>query len=142
MTRKRITWTLILLYTLFIFSNSMMNGEISSHQSGIFSSMLMSLLTRLNIAFREETIHFVIRKGAHFAEYFLLGIFVLRAHRRVPLTRYDVYLFMAVPFLDEGIQHFTEGRFGALSDCLLDLSGYCAGALLVYLLTRKNIRNA
>lgn len=50
----------------------------------------------------------------------------------------------AVPFLDETIQLFTEGRSGQISDVWLDMAGALTGTLLylaagqIYLRIKKN----
>lgn len=55
-----------------------------------------------------------------------------------------VSLFFAVPFLDETIQLFTEGRSGQISDVWLDMAGALTGTLLylaagqIYLRIKKN----
>lgn len=43
------------------------------------------------------------------------------------------FLFL-VPLIDEGIQHFVPGRFGALSDVFIDMSGFFTGMVILYIL--------
>lgn len=122
------------LYILFIFSNSLMTGEISGNTSGVLSRFLMQILQSFGFAMDFDRFHFFIRKLAHFSEYFLLSVLVILSIRRQPWMRSSracFFLFMiAVPLADECIQHFIPGRYGAFTDCLIDMSGYLAAGLI------------
>ena len=45
------------------------------------------------------------------------------------------WLGMAIPFTDETIQLFVEGRSGQIGDVWLDMSGVLAGFLIVKLIS-------
>ena len=63
--------------------------------------------------------------------------------RPVWLELHRIAIF-TVPFLDETIQLFTEGRSGQISDVWLDMAGALTGTLLylaagqIYLRIKKN----
>ena len=68
----------------------------------------------------------------------------------LPVYNHDTFpraqriAIFAVPFLDETIQLFTEGRSGQISDVWLDMAGALTGTLLylaagqIYLRIKKN----
>ena len=83
-----------------------------------------------------HAIHAVMRKAAHFLEYFLLSILLYRALRGG--HRWDMRAaVMAITLAglyavgDEFHQWFVPGRTAAASDCLIDVSGAAAGQGLV-----------
>lgn len=79
-------------------------------------------------------IHFLLRKCAHFTEYFILGALVLLSQRNTGI-RYKVFtgivIGMLVASVDETIQLFVSGRSGQISDVLLDTAGAAVGSLVV-----------
>jgi VanZ family protein len=85
-------------------------------------------------------IHYVIRKSAHFTEYFILSLLLLhalRAGRRGFSLRWALIAILIVAgyaSLDEFHQLFVPGRGAAASDVLLDTSGGAAAQLLVALI--------
>lgn len=135
--RKKLIWILPLLWTAVIFSASLQNGEDSGALSGSITGMIYNFLTKAGFSLTFETLHFLIRKTAHFTEYAVLGILVKSAIQKAPLLKSNTLSLLSwmilIPLCDEGIQHFVSGRFCALQDSLLDMSGFAFGALLVYL---------
>lgn len=134
--KKYYLWGIVLVYILFIFRNSMDTGT----QSGGLSADVAAFLMRfLPIQIDFEAWHHFIRKFAHFAEYALLGILVSGAYRRQPLfcsRKQTFFFFCLIPCIDESIQHFVPGRYGALQDVLLDLAGYASALILFLVISR------
>ena len=85
-------------------------------------------------------IHYVIRKSAHFTEYFILSLLLLHALRagtREFSLRWALIAILIVAgyaSLDEFHQLFVPGRGAAVSDVLLDTTGGAAAQLLVGLI--------
>ena len=88
-----------------------------------------------------NTVQTIVRKCAHFIEYFLLGL-VLRCcmeswiggRKRLPLI---AWLFgAAYAASDEAHQLWVDGRGGQLTDVLLDSCGVLTGVLFAMLLIR------
>ena len=83
--------------------------------------------------------HHYIRKCAHFTEYFILSLLVLRAIRAGrPGTRFAwallvVAIVICYASLDEFHQRFVPGRTAAAGDVLIDTSGGIAAQLIVAL---------
>ena len=75
----------------------------------------------------------IVRKAAHFAEFFLLGLllwgdgYFLLGGRTLPMLAAG----LAAAALDEGIQTAVPGRSGQLRDVLLDFAGVCAAFLVL-----------
>jgi len=84
-------------------------------------------------------IHFLIRKSAHFTEYFILSLLVLRGIRAGrPGTRFAwalvvIAIVACYASLDELHQRFVPGRTAAVGDVLIDTSGGVAAQLVAAL---------
>ena len=69
----------------------------------------------------------VLRKLAHFAEYAVLGLLLVRALGREPFAAAAGVAYAAS---DELHQHFVRGRHAAFRDIAIDAAGVLAGLLL------------
>lgn len=133
----RVVLTLLTaLLICWIFSNSMQTADESSGRSGAVRELLQNFMDALfpggGITVSE---HFV-RKAAHFSEYALLGamlFFTCRAYtaRRIWLL-IPALVAALVPFLDEGLQFFYEGRAPSIADVGIDVSGGAFGMLFAW----------
>ncbi|HIX15876.1 MAG TPA: VanZ family protein [Candidatus Hungatella pullicola] len=132
--KRRAIWTgVLILYTLFVFSNSMDPSDVSSQESSYVLSVVQNFLDPMGWAI-PVTEH-VIRKTAHFLEYSGMGGLLYFSLRSWELPRYSTLLLYCligflIPFCDETIQLFAEGRSGQISDVWLDISGVIFGSLL------------
>jgi VanZ family protein len=86
-----------------------------------------------------ELVHHAIRKCAHFAEYFILSLLILRGIRagrketRLAWALLAILVVAAYASLDEFHQSFVPGRTPAVGDVLIDTSGGVAAQLLAAL---------
>lgn len=131
--RKKYLWLAAALMILFIFSNSAASGSASSHLSLTITEAVMKFLPQ-GWAVPLDTVHFVIRKLAHFSEYAALGMLITAAwkfQRCAWMPSWMPALFYSVPILDETIQRFTPGRSCELRDMLIDASGMLTGMLIM-----------
>ena len=147
MNKRIIYTTLTIIWIIFIFSFSLQPGDVSGELSSGFGKWLMeNVLFGLKGWFESlstdelEMLHTILRKCAHFSEFFVLGILMLQTIRqwgfsRVMLT--SLLVCMAVASVDETIQLFVEARSGQVSDVLLDSAGALVGITLI-LLIKKN----
>jgi VanZ family protein len=70
----------------------------------------------------------ILRKGAHIAEYAILGLLLVRAvGRELPALAIGV----AYAITDEVHQHFVRGRHGSPIDVLIDTVGLAIGIFVV-----------
>jgi len=86
-----------------------------------------------------EWVHHIIRKCAHFTEYFILSLLILRGirggrretHLRWALV--TIIIVAAYASLDEIHQIFVPGRTAAVPDVLLDTAGGIAAQIVAAL---------
>jgi len=84
-------------------------------------------------------IHHYVRKSAHFTEYFILSLLILRgirAGRRETHLKWAVLIVIIVAAyasLDEIHQMFVPGRTPAVPDVMLDTSGGIAAQIIAAL---------
>ncbi|MDV2684352.1 VanZ family protein [Alkalihalophilus lindianensis] len=136
------SWVCVLLWMALIFY--------LSHQPATESAELSSGIMERIVAVVEivvptihqhlDTVHLIIRKGAHFFAYFILGILVIHALRGGRLTGYRrVLLALSICVLyaisDEVHQLFIPGRSGEVTDVLIDSAG-ASGGIGLYLLAK------
>ena len=134
---KIISIILTIGFTLYIYHNSMYDIKQSDIQSGVVLRYLDKIFARMgyDVTFTQ----YVVRKLAHFTEYFILGMIVtitLRVFSK-NLNKYlffELFLFFAVPVLDESIQMFYKGRSSSVLDVLIDFAGCIVGLGLSRLL--------
>ena len=133
--KKAVIFTVLaLLWTVVIFSFSLQPAEASASLSGGLLKRLLDwfhAITGLQIP--PSFAHFLIRKTAHFGEFFLLGVFSYHASKHwfgkwVPALCYGALIAVS----DELIQHFTgHGRAMRIADMLLDTAGVFAAILVI-----------
>ena len=139
----RIVFNLCLLGTVaFIFLNSAQNGE----NSGNLSLKIMELLNRITarLGLRFTFSHLLVRKLAHFAEYMMLGFWMmltLRVYtwRLLSHISWPLFFGLLLPTLDESFQLLVPNRSGQLFDVLIDFAGSATGiciALFLLLISR------
>lgn len=126
-------FTLITLWVVWwIFSNSAQIAEVSGSKSLLVTTKLNGLLAALGCGWQlSETL---VRKLAHFAEYCLLGFWLLltlRVYtpRVLPYLSWPLFLGLATAVADESFQTFIPGRAGRLRDVGIDFAGVTTGIL-------------
>lgn len=82
-------------------------------------------------------VHALIRKAAHFTEYFIFSLFALRAFAHVKAAFVSERRFilavaagLMLAVTDETLQFFSDQRTGSAIDVLIDLSGAAAAAVI------------
>ncbi len=140
--KGRLLWlVLALLWTAFIWGNSLQPAEMSGAASGAVVQVVEPVLTAAGIPQEEHS--FVVRKGAHLTEFALLGIFwaaFFGQKRRLGCFAAALALCMVTAAVDEGIQHFVPGRSSQLRDIGIDTLGAAAGiapAIVIFLVREK-----
>ena len=124
---------LILLTLVLIWGHSLLGREASSEESGFVMELLEPVLEM--VVGEGNVTEFLVRKLAHFTEFFVLGLEVLTffAYRK-PLFPQAFLLALThgffAAFLDETIQIFS-GRGPMIQDVWLDVCGFAVGASLM-----------
>jgi VanZ family protein len=130
-------WWPALLWAIVI-SGLSTAGFSSEHTSRYIIPLLRWLLPGASLQ-TIEFLHHLIRKCAHFTEYFILSLLILRGirsgekgwHLRWALT--TVLIVAGYAALDEFHQSFVPGRGAAFTDVLIDASGGIAAQLVASL---------
>lgn len=132
------------LWVAFIWGHSLIQGPQSSLESGMVVSLVRPVFEALGVT-DVDLITLIVRKGAHFSEYAVLGVLAaglfrarLREQGRAPFPL--AYLVALVPVCDESLQLFVPGRSGQPTDVLIDLAGLVTGALLACAASRLRRR--
>ena len=146
MTKANQRKLLILLEVVFwmaiIFKLSAQPGE----QSNLLSTKVTTLIVSLAKLFSPDvnvlSLNYLVRKGAHFAAYLVLGIIVLFAMRRIDLMGkqgvvFTLLLCISYAITDELHQAFVPGRTPKMLDVLIDSSGASLG-IGIYVLFVEN----
>lgn len=136
---------LSIIVTGFIFYSSLQPADVSNFAS---KSLLVFLQDLLRLLHLDGLItNHVLRKLAHFTEFFVQGLFVVtffllnkRDKRFCVVNTLFIGLLTAV--CDENIQLFVPGRAGMPQDVLLDFAGTVLGTFFGIIIFRiwKNKR--
>lgn len=141
MTKKSriILLVLSVLWTIFIFSNSIATAEQSSENSSTIVNFLLNFIN-IDISF----LTLVVRKLGHFSEFLLQGIFIgsffLVSNTYTKNIIYVMFLGLITAVTDEFIQLFSPGRSGMIQDVLIDFSGTITAVLvcgIIYIINRQ-----
>ena len=139
MKNKRliISWSLLIGWMLLIFFMSNQPADISTKQSDLviklFSVVGIDLNTHLG-----ELASFVVRKVAHFTEYFILYCFtiaVCKHYVKIKKARiYCLFIVLGYAISDEIHQYFIPGRSMAIRDVVIDFSGGILGFIVNWII--------
>ena len=145
---------IVIAIMAFIFFQSALPADLSSRESGRVVDLLVRLFQGI-MPIDRQTMVFIVRKGAHFAEYTILGGFLVPAVtewmavdktpvpdsvRSIRIISWLVGTLYAVT--DEVHQYFVPGRSCELRDIGIDSCGVLAGVLVVSLLMRSKERRS
>lgn len=124
--KRRFKWFLLLIWMVVIFLFSQQTGQQSSESSGMVEKLL-SIFPFLPDEIFGLELQFLIRKAAHFTEYFILYVLMFTVLMEYfTLKRVLIYALIGV-FLyactDEWHQQFVPGRVSAFKDVCIDTSG-------------------
>ena len=147
--KLKIHLLLTILMMIFIFVQSALPAELSQQESHVIVRILAELLQA-----KRETVSFLVRKGAHFTEYLVLGVclfLTVRDYweqwklqtrtRKAELAGTPVLLpwiiGAAYAVTDEIHQYFVPGRSCEVRDMLIDACGTAVGVLLCRWIAQK-----
>ncbi|NLC67283.1 MAG: VanZ family protein [Clostridiaceae bacterium] len=139
-----ISWVLVVLYLAMIFYFSGQDGT-SSHKVSFKLLHYMKLLAILLPGWLQDFLasiyyssELLLRKAAHFTEYFVLSLLFYRAmavsgvRPRKSLAVTLVFCFLYA-VSDEIHQYFVPGRAFAVTDILIDTLGAALGVAIIYI---------
>lgn len=138
-------WMVLILWMSFIFIMSQQPGDTSSEQSRLVLFLFSFLGIDLNGVFGNMAT-FIVRKGAHFTEYFILYIFIYRVLIMYYSKRKSWILGILGVFFyactDEIHQLFIDGRVGAFTDVLIDTSGGVFSSIVMIIINKIKNRGS
>lgn len=133
------------MITVFIFSSE--NGEESQNTSDMFfTNKIINIITNIfpktNRTDIFTIVNFIVRKGAHFTLYFIIGLVVYGAINTYSLeTKKKAILTISVgtlyACLDEFHQLLVPGRTAQIRDIFIDMLGVILATLIVCLILYK-----
>lgn len=125
---------LIFAVLIFIIGNSLFNSSISKNISYEVRLFIERIIPYGTFDWLDWFLSRGLRKFAHFAEYFILGLLLTKLYfyKEKTLQRLlnTVFICFSVAFSDETIQLFSN-RQSKISDVWLDLFG-CAVGIVIY----------
>jgi VanZ family protein len=131
--RKIILGILIVLWLCLIWGHSLQPAVVSDNESGRVLEFLRQIFPTL---LGGENGTFIVRKSAHFTEFFILGIllcmeFCTEVYGALRRFAVPSLVGLLVAFIDETIQLFVVGRSGEVRDMWIDFAGVMFGTLIV-----------
>ncbi len=135
---RLLRWVPVAVWASFILFFS--SGHFSaSHTSEVLGPLLQWLVPTIS-AQHIDLIHLLVRKFAHWANYFILGALTLRAFRNPAVEAWErrhfiwtMLIILLLASADEFHQSFVPTRTAAVGDVMIDLFGGACGALFMYL---------
>lgn len=140
--KKYIFMTITFIWVAIIYAFTLQPGEISGDLSGSILTKILAIFAPniLNNPQQLEIWHTILRKCAHFGEYFILGILcritlsqMKIEHKNIP----GIGFCLLVAMIDETIQCFVPERAGKIFDVLIDGTGAFVGILIVAFLVNR-----
>lgn len=124
-----------ILIHILILTQSLLPASLSSDQSGVIVDILHPFVLNLGISIDVQTFSLIVRKTAHFTEFFLLGVFwyiiYAKYFKSVKLIGLVLIHGFFTAVLDEMVQLFVDGRSGEVLDVLIDFSGVLFACFIV-----------
>lgn len=134
--KKTINIILTITWMAFIFIMSSFNSTESSNQSNFIVNFIVDIFNINNI----ELLSLIIRKLAHFTEYFILGILVYNMiHSYNKKSYIAIIICILYAISDEIHQSFVPGRSCQILDMTIDSLGAIAGIYLLQIINKHII---
>lgn len=133
--KNKISLLLVILWMIFIFVMSSFDATSSSNQSNFIVDIITSIINIKDIGL----LSLIIRKLAHFTEYFILGILVINMFNRDNISnKYLISIILCIIYActDEIHQFFVPGRSCQVTDVIIDSMGSIMGVYLYKLINK------
>lgn len=126
--RKYINIIFVVIWMAFIFIMSSFNSTESSSQSNFIVNIIVDIFNINNI----ELLSLIIRKLAHFTEYFILGLLTYNMINSYNKKSYiAIFICILYAISDEIHQSFVPGRSCQILDMTIDSLGGVTGIYLL-----------
>ncbi len=150
---KIVSIVLLVAWCVIIFMFSAQNAEESSKTSGtIVVSVIEAIYPKYETLHEEQQkniidiITVVVRKTAHFLEYFILGAISFLTVTAYTKREFKFRALLAIVFCvaysisDEIHQYFVPGRACRILDVFIDSMGSLTAILLLVLIVKKTVK--
>lgn len=128
--KKRINILLVITWMILIFIMSSFNSTESSNQSNFIVNIIANIFNINNISI----LSLIVRKLAHFTEYFILGLLVYNLiYSNQKKAYFAIIICVLYAISDEIHQLFVPGRSCQVLDVIIDSSGSLLGIILLYI---------
>lgn len=128
--KKRISIILVVIWMILIFIMSSFNSTESSNQSGFIVDIIANIFNINNL----NILSLIIRKLAHFTEYFILGLLVYNMiYNHNKKTYIAIIICILHATSDELHQILVPGRSCQLLDITIDSIGSLLGIYLLFI---------
>ena len=150
MAKKIISIILVLIWMGAIFGFSNENGESSGSLSRKIIVTITETITDITEPSPEmdrivDRYQLVIRKSAHFIEYFILSLLVMNMLYQLGVNKrtfvISSLICLAYAASDELHQHFIADRSGNLIDVMWDTSASLIGSYILYRIKNRRTKN-
>lgn len=135
--KKIVLWSLFIGWMIIVFYMSNQPASISDTQSGLVIKVISNIGIGLQ-SMSQEIVVFIVRKIAHFSEYFILAVIaynLLICYKdKISSAIFTVMIVFLYACTDEIHQLFIVGRNGCFRDVLIDTFGGSTFILVVLLL--------
>lgn len=135
---------LVIIWMIIIFLLSSQNGSESADltNSVVYTFFEIYNVSHDTITFIIPDIFLIIRKIAHFTEYFILGILFMNLLKEFNISSkkriiYSILFCLLYATTDEFHQLFISNRVGSIFDVLIDFSGSISGIIMFSLYKTK-----
>lgn len=140
MTKKKLKCLLVIAWMIIIFWFSSMPAVLSDEKSHFVIYVFNLLGLNLNSIFGDLA-NFIVRKCAHFSEYFIFFLLLYNFYKEYFPKKKALIFSLTSVFLyactDEFHQLFVPGREGRVRDVLIDTSGGVLAMIMCYFKARK-----
>ncbi len=128
--KKKISLLLVIIWMIFIFIMSSFDADSSNNQSNLIVNVISNLFNINNL----DLLTLIIRKLAHFTEYFILGLLTYNCLRDYHKPYYfGIIICIIYAISDEVHQIFIPGRSMRLLDIIID----SLGAIIAILVSKQ-----
>ena len=149
--KRKVFLILLILWTAFIFFNSLKNAPDSIEQSSVIKNIVSSVIIKIYDEeppasvekYIEMNLMDDVRNLAHIFEFFVLYIlaylfFSSRGFCSYQLLLNALYYSLIVAIIDESIQIFVPGRALEVADLMKDIIGCFIAMIIIFAI--KSIR--
>lgn len=140
MQKRHYLLILGILWQAFIFTQSLLPGEVSSNQSGFIVDVLYPIVNTIGVPISMDNFSLLIRKLAHFTEYFILGLLWFGIYTSYQKHHWLPWVVVIQGFIaaciDETIQRYTPNRSGEFRDVLIDTLGVLTAVIGLLIISK------